>query len=840
MGDLLIAFPHGVWSVEQLEKEGSSGTGESVSLTTGRRLFVPPVSTVHGTPVEEAVSALRQCVRGGDLKFALYWTAQLDLIGLSRTVWYTLLMMTYSDVGIVFPAAPIMVFEMFELWCNSLKDVAQQHRDNTTGGPFAPYFSYKCLESRRIIMTATTMLCNFPKSRLVSHANSALILHNTGKLEPLDWNVKIGANRKLSNVIRPLKDAHTVAVSKAVTCLTQYIVHQFEHGMLRVADMLMHWGHTSLVWDTITTVCRHFNKLEWARYYYIKYERMWYWATGMARTTEPGHAAILFKTSTFVEFDAVSMAEEQKDEIPSDWKARHDPASPCYVMARSIPIQCLLLIVRANPGILEGVSPQSCTQYDSTVDLYYAKGGRFNRHFEVPEQAKTMFTQSGRMHHRGFDYYWNESEKLANQQDLLDPYESSIFKAYMQEESIHGIGQCTDDSIIRRRVSAKGYLDQGYKEPNPFKNPKQEALTAPVAGEDSAVESTSSRGDTPPTPSPVGHVVDSQHVENQKNRFRSKKPGPPRSIDVQSILGISKKLEARSANGPTGAAASSSEAPLAPKRKRGSKEPNLEGAISVCRTECQPPRFLCKIGAPVHLRTKKYRTGPRSQTLARASTWVSERRHSKPTRKKRRRSRQVTRVVCCGPVSRETSVRLIAHSLLEKRIAPAVFSSGPSLVQMEEPRGVFYLVFKTKTKPLTDVPKDPIVRNKMELLRWCQGCLVQKNLTGRTETTDSVDSWIGIKETQPVKNTARYPRPKVETCQALWWLKGCLDVVKNLACEYARKPEPVQHRKAAPHCLGSAAVIHEILVVMEMRLEYLIKVARAEINPDTGQEEGED
>ncbi len=774
----MIWYPHGVWTVEELEREGSSGTGKPVSETTGRRLFVPPTSTKHGILVEEAVSALRMSVRAADLKFAMYWAAQLDMIGLSRMVWHTFVMMTYSDVGIAFPSAPILVFELFQLWCESLDDVQQQERDGALTGPFEPYRSHECPESRRIMLTSVSMLCAFPKSRLVSHADSAQLLHNTGRLELSDWAVKIGASRKLSNVIQPLKDSHTVAVCKAVTCLTQYMVHQHEHGMLRVADLLMEWGHTSLIWDVIGKVCDHFDSMKWAKYYHIKHESMWYWAVGKARPRD--HREILFRSSTYSDYDA---SGDEIHEIPREWKSRHDGKSPAHVFARAIPVQCLLLVVRSNPGILEGITAGDCYQYDETVDAYYDSDGKMNRPFQVPEEAKTMFTEQGRMHDRGFDFYWTESEKLVRQADAIDPYQHTIFNAYIEEETAHGIGMCANDLIISRRISEEDYHEKGYLEENPIvrertlRKIREEGTDAVPEGDPVSTRGTSKR---------------LAQLENKKKRFRSDRPGPPDSINVSELL--EREFPSKQEN------VSPQLPPPKKKKKNGF-------------SHCEPPGFLSRNGTvPEHVRTKVYKKTSESRELSKVSLWTGTVGVKK---------RKDLRVVSCGPVSKEESLRAVMCSLIEQTIAPEIFGKHHAFAEDEEievtekirgrekkrKRTMTYVVARLAPLRTTEEGRD-----KLSIFRWCEGCRVASPQRG------AIDSWIGTQEHDPIKIMNAYPRPSIESDDVLEWCRGCLRMVVAMEREKidSSRTETVEEARYSSSTL-------RVLATMKARFEHLIE-----------------
>lgn len=900
MSDLLIAYPHGVWPVEDLEKEGSSGTGESISSRTGKSLFVPPRFTRFGTPIEEAVSALRSCVRKADLKFSLYWGAQLDLVGLSRTVWYTLIMMMFSDVGLAYPSAPSMAFDLYHLWLNSLKDVKQQEKDKVTSGPFAPFQSYMCPESRRILMSMITMACTFPKSRLVSHADSAQLLHNTGKLTEIDWAVKIGANRKLSNVMKPIRDNHTMAVSKAITCLTQYIVHQHESAMLRVADLLMEWGHTPVIWDVISNVCSHHEWLRWARYYHPRHERMWYWATGRAISNRPKHADIVFQ----VHFeDAFYMINTDKtgtssssssqdaltvyNSIPTDWKSRHDQSLP-FVSARIIAINCLLLIVRSNPGVMEGITPAQCTQYDETVDKYYSPCGVMNKAFQVPEEAKTFFTTEGKLNGRGFDFYWQESEDLVKETSFPDPYKETIFNGYISEENIHGLANCTNECIINRRISEPGYYDKGYNAENPLKtsthtiknNNNEDTASICSAGDtsssssfeasysynnttgdDSSSENTQLR-DTSNNINTDSKILEEEeeefeetlnylcpkvpsHLERQLKRFRGPKPGPPKDMDVETILGFNfnnKRTSVHISSRTSGPGADAiSEEP-------DSKSPKTPPFLSAENT-----------AAVMLLREKRLNKEEIIETEAiepTVYTWKVRMRVEPKKRRKRRNKhrdeinpvqKKLRTYIVCGPLSIKQATRAVICNMLEQDIAPKVFTRKQKLFlkeTFEEESQIHNCTENTRKKKKRKYHTDDTLKSKpsvyylmvkrhklsgdrdaaekRKLFRWCEGgTLEQFNTVVTKEENDDIDDWLNLKyendaasllskEEEEATVTSLFHRNN--SSELLKWCKKCLNDVKNVMKSEIQNTSSDTNREAL-----------KILKTLQTRFEFLIK-----------------
>ncbi len=736
MGDLIIAYPHGVWSTTQLEREGSSGTGESMSLETGAPLFVPPTSTIYDTPVDQAISALRNCVRKSDLKFALYWTAQLDMIGLARAVWYALLMMMFSDVGLAYPSAPLMTFELYGLWKCALRDTDQHQKDGVYNGPFAPFQSAQCPEARRIIMSMTTMACMLPKSRLVSHADSAQLLHHKCKLNEEDWGVKIGSNRKLSAVIRPLRETHTVAVSKAITCLTQYIIHQYEPGMLRVADLLMEWGHTALIWDAVDAICSHVKNLSWAKYYHHRYARIWYWATGKGGD----QTDLLFEVAASSAFD-----EEPHDGyslIPIEWKARHDQSEP-FVVARTIPIQCLLLIVRSNPGILEGITPERCMQYDKTVDEYYSPVGKMNKHFEVPDEAKSLFTVEGHLNGRGFDMYWQSSERLARVVDTIDPYEQVILKGYMAEEAAHGT--CSNDAIIARRLSEPLYYEKGYMAENPLRSPPTMSSLSSSGTED----------------------AEKKGRERLQRRFRTEKPGPPKDMDVMKILGrdFEDKTQIRSS--------SSSSPPPSPFPEEGRESGEYE--------DPPPPLFLYPTRPR---RCKTYKSSP--VTLKRVYTWKS-----KPVQnggiespKKRRRSVSVERSVeMCGPMTIDQASKAVICNAVEQKLSGGAFPLKK--VSIKQDGDNYYLL----SKPSIPWTENDETAKKQCVFRWCEGCVALE------DASPYMDSWIGLQTNDNIEKGDIDTMPVIDSKNLLQWSRQVLVAICT-----AERSERTQE-KASPQSL---------------------------------------
>lgn len=749
MGDLIIAYPHGVWSLPQLEREGSSGTGEPISSETGASLFVPPTSTIHDTPVDQAISSLRNCVRKADLKFALYWTAQLDMIGLARAVWYTLVMMMFSDVGLAYPSAPLMTFELYRLWQYALQDTDQQQKDGVSNGPFAPFQSAQCPEARRIIMSMTTMACMLPKSRLVSHADSAQLLHHQCKLNEEDWGVKIGSNRKLSAVIRPLRDSHTIAVSKAITCLTQYIVHQYEPGMLRVADLLMEWGHTALIWDVVDTLCSHVKNLSWAKYYHHRYARIWYWATGKG----VDQSDVLFEVAASSAFE-----EEPHDgysHIPIEWKARHDQSGP-FVVARTIPIQCLLLIVRNNPGILEGITPERCMQYDKTVDEYYSPAGKMNKPFEAPDEAKTLFTVEGHLHGRGFDMYWQSSERLARVVDTIDPYEQVVLKGYMAEEATHGT--CGNDAIIMRRISQPRYYEEGYLAENPLRNP-----VLPRSLSSSGTEDVEERG-----------------RERLQRRFRTEKPGPPKDMDVMSILGreFEEKALIRSS--------SSSSAPPSPFPEEGRESGEDEGPPS--------PSFLYPTRAR---RCKPYKSSP--VTLDRVYTWKSKLAQNGGTespKKRRRHGSEKRSVEVCGPMTIDQASNAVICNTVEQKLSGEVFPR--KRVSIEQDGDKYYLL----SKPSIPWTENDEMAKKQCIFRWCEGCITLE------DASPYMDSWVGLQTNDHIDEGDIDTIPVIDSKDILEWSRQVLDAI----CTVERSER--KREKTSPQSL--------LLTTVRTRLEFLI------------------
>jgi hypothetical protein len=775
MGDLIVAYPHGVWSTPHLEREGCSGTGEPVLRETGSPLFVPPVSTIHGTPVDQAISALRSCVRKADLKFALYWTAQLDMIGLARAVWYTLIMMMFSDVGVAYPSASLMAFELYQLWKHALQDIDQQQKDGVLDGPFAPFQSAHCPEARRIIMSMTTMACALPKSRLVSHADSAQLLHHQCKLNAEDWTVKIGSNRKLSATIRPLRDSHTLAVSKAITCLSQYIIHQYEPGMLRVADLLMEWGHTALIWDVVDKVCSHVENLTWAKYYHHRYARIWYWATGKG-VDQPD---ILFETAVSSVFGEKEEEHDGYSHIPIEWKARHDQ-SRAFVIARTIPIQCLLLIVRSNPGILEGITPERCTQYDKTVDEYYSPMGKMNKPFEVPDEAKTLFTTEGHLHGRGFDMFWQDSERLARVVDTIDPYEQVVLEGYMNEEATHGT--CGNDAIIMRRIAQPGYYEEGYDAENPLckTSPPPLSLGEEEGGFEEEEEERVPR-----------------HLQRYQRRFRNPKPGPPKDMDAMAILGreFEEKALIRSS--------SSSSSPPSPFSGSGIGEREGEGRESGEEEGPAPPLFLAPCPASKCVRRKPYKLTPTAVTLDYVFTWRGKSFSSSPDEnggtespKKRRRGSEKKSVEVCGPMTIDQATKAVMCNTVEQKLSGGVFPRKK--VSIEPNDDQYYLL----SKPSRRWSESDEMAKKQRIFRWCEGC------ASLADATAYMDTWIGLQTNVSVKETDVDTIPVIDSKDLLEWCRQVVDAVHTVELTERKRDR------------GSMQTL--LLITLRTRLKYLI------------------
>lgn len=263
---------------------------------------------ISKVPLDVIVSAFIYQLRSSEVRKSRFWCAQLDLAGLGETVWNIMIRMVFSDVGIAMPLAPICIMRLMKSWYVHL---GMDNDGNARDTPLLPHDSWKSIECRKILLTAVAYVCILPRSMLVKNLNSLTILCNKGGLHSeIDWKIKMGTNRKASMMLKVVKDHHTMAVKKTLTCFYQAIIFRDEWNAARLADLLCQWGHTSAGWDTLEMLsskasseygvetAQHF---QWCSEYIRHYQALWYFMIGKSNAYSICSSSQKDRTAPFVE-----------------------------------------------------------------------------------------------------------------------------------------------------------------------------------------------------------------------------------------------------------------------------------------------------------------------------------------------------------------------------------------------------------------------------------------------------------------------------------------------------------------------------------------------------------
>lgn len=430
-------------------------------------------------------------MRLGNVGTSRYWAAQLDMAGLGETAWNVMIQFLFTDVGLANTIAPVCGMQLMRMWYSSLKQPSRK--------VLYPHESWKSLECRKHLLTMVAYTCTLPKNVMVKNCNSVAILSNTGGLNlDMDWPIKLGTNRKASNLLRSLTDSHSVAIKKAATCFFRALCSEDENNAIRIADMLSEWGYTSLGWDIVEKVAieaptmgvEFTSKFEWCAFYVRYYEATWYWSTGRANAYSAAEgrtedAEMVWPDPYYPNLKGDdSLPNLYCDSIPPEWKTRHSQ-DPGVICSRPIWIQTVLLMVRgSNPAAMAGMLnqqqvPIECIPEPDVEMLSYASDIQSK---QVCDEALTMFTHKGREKNRGINQYFSSMYSdlaITNSVDIRDSYNVLAPRMYTMEEETHGPGLTNDVDIIARRVNS-GMLQYGLEQTNPL---KQEQL---CIGDDSS------------------------------------------------------------------------------------------------------------------------------------------------------------------------------------------------------------------------------------------------------------------------------------------------------------------------------------------------------------------
>jgi len=73
------------------------------------------LETVHGYPLDEAVSALQKCVRRSMVDEALWWAMEMNKSGFAAYCYRRLMVIANEDIGIADHFAPVLVNACYQM-----------------------------------------------------------------------------------------------------------------------------------------------------------------------------------------------------------------------------------------------------------------------------------------------------------------------------------------------------------------------------------------------------------------------------------------------------------------------------------------------------------------------------------------------------------------------------------------------------------------------------------------------------------------------------------------------------------------------------------------------------
>lgn len=116
------------------------------------------LETVHGYPLDEAVSALQKTIRRGMADEAIWWTIEMNESGFGAYAWRRLMVIVSEDIGLADHHAPVLVNALYqmsvELYKNARgrteRDLKEKVRWNEESLTHAVWYLAKADKSREL------------------------------------------------------------------------------------------------------------------------------------------------------------------------------------------------------------------------------------------------------------------------------------------------------------------------------------------------------------------------------------------------------------------------------------------------------------------------------------------------------------------------------------------------------------------------------------------------------------------------------------------------------------------------------------------------------------------